>query len=578
MERGSRILVFLALFAALYFLFFKKDGAGTDGPRKIQPPTLKAPEGDRPPAAYCDLWTARYHARISSRGAVLVSHQELSDKYRKADQPLELVTTPDHPHLGPLWTGFRSLADRKGDKDWLVGTDIQDFSIEKSTADTCVMVAEDGNSRIEKTFTTGKTPYLIDVSVKVTNIGEESRPYALSMGTAAYLLDADVESQMFRMNPKMTHVECLPAEGDEVTRELTEDFAEDEFEDPERFRKNSINPGDWSQPAAEASIVAVSDAYFTTSVAHDDGPATPSCLLQIDQRYRGPSPDSDPDSGAIYQARLAYEPRELKPGKSDSYAFKAFIGPKERKALAAAGERFDAIIDLGFFSVIAKVLVGYLLWLYDLVPSWGVAIVLLTITARVLLFPLTWPSIKNMVHMRELKPEMDKLNEKFKDDPQAKGLAQMELWKKHGVNPMKGCLPQLISMPVWFALYTTLQTAVELYNIPFLWFPDLSEPDPYYALPFIIGAVFFAQQKIMPMQGDPAQQKMMMYFMPGMFTVFMLFLPAGLGVYMFTNSLLGIGQQQLVELHAKRTLAERRAKAEVTDTPGAPKKKKNKRS
>jgi YidC/Oxa1 family membrane protein insertase len=209
-----------------------------------------------------------------------------------------------------------------------------------------------------------------------------------------------------------------------------------------------------------------------------------------------------------------------------------------------------------------------------MVPSWGLAIVLLTITARSLLFPLTWPSVKNMIHMRELKPEMDRLNEKFKDDAQAKGLAQMELWKKHGVNPMKGCLPQLISMPVWFALYTTLQTAVELYNIPFLWFPDLSEADPYYILPFVIGGVFFLQQKLMPMQADPAQQKMMMYFMPGMFTVFMLFLPAGLGVYMFTNSLLGIVQQQVVERHAKHTLQERKAQALVSETPGAPKKKK----
>ena len=130
----------------------------------------------------------------------------------------------------------------------------------------------------------------------------------------------------------------------------------------------------------------------------------------------------------------------------------------------------------------------------------------------------------------------------------------MELWKKEGVNPFKGCLPQLASMPVWFALYRTLQSAVELYNIPFLWFPDLSAPDPYFVLPLIIGVVFFLQQKLMPMQGgDPMQQKMMMYFMPGMFTVFMLFLPAGLGVYMFTNSLLAITQQQVVEWHTKRS-------------------------
>jgi YidC/Oxa1 family membrane protein insertase len=200
------------------------------------------------------------------------------------------------------------------------------------------------------------------------------------------------------------------------------------------------------------------------------------------------------------------------------------------------------------------VLVGFLLKVHSVVPNWGLAIIVLTVTARMLLFPLSLPSIRNMVRMRELKPEMDALNQKHKDDPQAKGLAQMELWRKHKVNPLKGCLPQLASMPVWFALYTTLQTAVELYNIPFLWFPDLSERDPYFVLPLVIGGTFFLQQKLMPMQGgDPAQQKMMMYFMPGMFTVFMLFLPSGLGVYMFTNSLLAIGQQQAVEWQVRRS-------------------------
>jgi YidC/Oxa1 family membrane protein insertase len=189
---------------------------------------------------------------------------------------------------------------------------------------------------------------------------------------------------------------------------------------------------------------------------------------------------------------------------------------------------------------------------HGLIPNWGVAIIILTLTARVLLFPLMWPGIKNMIRMRELKPEMDALNEKYKDDPRAKGLAQMELYRKHNVNLFMGCLPTLATMPVWFALYTTLQTAVELFNIPFLWFPDLSQPDPYFILPFVIGATFLLQQKMMPAQGDPMQQKMMMYFMPGMFTVFMLFLPSGLGVYMFTNSVLGILQQQAVEWHARR--------------------------
>jgi YidC/Oxa1 family membrane protein insertase len=234
------------------------------------------------------------------------------------------------------------------------------------------------------------------------------------------------------------------------------------------------------------------------------------------------------------------------------------VGPKERSILEAVGgggHRLIELIDLGFFSVIAKVLVAFLLKVHSVVPNWGLAIIVLTITARTLLFPLTLPSVTQMIRMRELKPEMDALNEKFKDDAQAKGLAQMELWRKHNVNPLKGCLPQMASMPVWFALYTTLQTAVELYNIPFLWFPDLSGPDPLFILPFVIGGTNFMQQKLMPMQGDPAQQKMMLYLMPGMFIVMMLFLPSGLGVYMFTNGLLGILQQQLVERHARSAVA-----------------------
>jgi len=310
----------------------------------------------------------------------------------------------------------------------------------------------------------------------------------------------------------------------------------------------------------------VANAYFAHALAPVTAPTKPECQLQVEQRWdytRFKGHGQDPGAGAMYRARLAYPAVTLPPGEGASYSVLTYVGPKERQVLAAAGggkHRLLELIDLGFFSMIAKVLVAFLLKVHGIIPNWGVAIIVLTVTARVLLFPLSLPGIRNMIRMREIKPEMDAMNEKYKDDPQARGLAQMELWRKHNVNPFKGCLPQLASMPVWFALYTTLQTAVELYNIPFLWFPDLSESDPLFILPFVIGGTYFFQQKMMPMQGgDPAQQKMMMYMMPGMFTVFMLFLPAGLGVYMFTNSVLAITQQWAVERHAKRSAAGRAA-------------------
>jgi YidC/Oxa1 family membrane protein insertase len=172
----------------------------------------------------------------------------------------------------------------------------------------------------------------------------------------------------------------------------------------------------------------------------------------------------------------------------------------------------------------------------------------LTVGLRIALFPLTWKQIQSAIAMRKLKPEIDALNAKFKDDAQAKNLAMMELWRKNKVNPLGGCLPALVQMPIWFALYATLQTAVEFYHTKFLWFSDLSAPDKYFILPLVLGAAMIVQQRIVPQQGmDPVQQKMMTYLMPLIFTVMMLFLPAALGVYMLTNSLLGISQQLAVE-------------------------------
>jgi YidC/Oxa1 family membrane protein insertase len=191
--------------------------------------------------------------------------------------------------------------------------------------------------------------------------------------------------------------------------------------------------------------------------------------------------------------------------------------------------------------------------LNSLVSSWGWAICLLTITVKLLLFPLSISQIKSTIAMRRLKPEMDALNAKYKDDAQQRGLALQELWRKNKVaNPMLGCLPVLLQMPVWWALYTSLQTAVELYHTPFGPFvPDLSAPGKYFIIPALLGASSFLQQHLMPMQGDPMQQRMMKWMMPTIFTVMMLFLPAGLGIYFLTNTWLGIVQQVAVERYYK---------------------------
>jgi YidC/Oxa1 family membrane protein insertase len=573
MDRGNigRLLLIVAgVFLAFQLVpgLFGGSHGGQGRPDKGHEWLLK-PEGTktagaRAPERLCSIYTPEFHAVLSTQSATLRRFDLTKAKYTKHGKPIALSTTEPLEERRQLRFNYRNQAAGVKEDDWLVGADFLDYELVSSTKTSCEFSYRDERVEIREIVSSTGRPYELEVKTTLTNLAPRSLFHATTVHTDAFRTHKEVKPGWLRQSYLATHVECLTID-DKAKRMRPEDFSADKFKS---FRRSGTNLGDWADAAegpATPALAAVSNAYFSQALVPLAAPTAPECQLQVedrwdDRRYSGL--DADPNGGSIYRARLAYPKHELKPGEKDEFRLLTYVGPKERSTLeAAAGgnHRLIDLIDLGFFSVIAKVLVAFLLKVHSVVPNWGIAIIVLTITARTLLFPLTLPSVKSMIKMRELKPEMDALNEKFKDDAQAKGLAQMELWRKHNVNPLKGCLPQLASMPVWFALYTTLQTAVELFNIPFLWFPDLSDKDPLYILPFVIGGTSFMQQRLMPMQGDPAQQKMMLYFMPAMFIFMMLFLPSGLGVYMFTNGLLGIIQQQLVERHAKRSLAKSKA-------------------
>jgi YidC/Oxa1 family membrane protein insertase len=529
-------------------------------PAAAQQQAAAAARAPRPrgPEQLCDLWGERFHAQLTTRGASLKRFSLTTAKYRKDGKPIQVTTTPDQPDYQQLRLGFSNRLEKSLDRQ--LDDDAFDWTLAKSDGRVCEFTYQNEKVELTKSVKLASRPYELDVTASIKNLAATPLKHALTVHTDAWRTHHEVTPGTFKQSPLVTQVECIGTDGS-TTRLTGGDFEPSDLENREHFPINSRNNGTWYEAPAVPAVGAVSNAYFTHSLVPLSSPGkAPLCQASIEERYdwqRFSKVADDPNGGSLYRVRLAYPEVTLEPGKSVTYTLSSYTGPLERSLLAdAAGgtHRLDQLIDLGFFSAIAKVLVAFLLKVYGVVGNWGIAIMILTITARTLLFPLALPSIKGMIKMRELKPEIDALNEKFKDDAQAKGLAQMELWRKHNVNPLKGCLPQLASMPVWFALYRTLQTAVELYNIPFLWFPDLSSADPLYILPFIIGATSFLQQKLMPPQGDPAQQKMMLYFMPAMFTVFMLFLPAGLGVYMFTNGVLGILQQQGVEWHARRSL------------------------
>jgi YidC/Oxa1 family membrane protein insertase len=576
MDRSSisrLLLIGASVFLLMTFLPQLFGGKkGEHQPLRAETHVLPA-ASERPKEQLCDLWTPEFRAQLSTRGASLKHFELRSAKYlKKKNGPIDLATTPDHELYQQLRFDFRNgvPAGNAEESPWQVDFDSVDWTLERATGKACEFSYRDRKVELRKTISLTGRPYELSAVGTIKNLGDRPLPHALAVETDAWRTKEEVSGGMFRVSPLLTHVECVLDTG-KTTRLETKAFEPSAFENTEHFPTNERNNGNWYEVPGKPDVAAVSNAYFSHALVPVRGPGEPVCQLQIQER---------PPLGALYRARLAYPRQMLEPGADRAYEVLTYVGPKERSLLAAAAgghSKLSELIDLGFFTSIAKVLVAFLLKVHSVVPNWGIAIIILTITARLLLFPLAVPSIKGMIKMRELKPEIDAINEKFKDDPQAKGLAQMELWRKHKVNPLKGCLPQLASMPVWFALYTTLQTAVELYNIPFLWFPDLSAPDPLYILPFVIGGTSFLQQKMMPMQGDPAQQKMLLYFMPAMFTVFMLFLPAGLGVYMFTNGVLGIIQQQVVERHVRRTLGKPGGSSDikvkvVDETPASGKK------
>ncbi|MEM1009789.1 MAG: membrane protein insertase YidC, partial [Myxococcota bacterium] len=245
---------------------------------------------------------------------------------------------------------------------------------------------------------------------------------------------------------------------------------------------------------------------------------------------------------------------DLAPGQSTTFEMKAFFGPKYYNRLEQVGGRLDSSVDFGIFAFISKPMLWLMQTFYDGMgkvgmANWGLAIIFLTLLVKLLMWIPTSKQMESMKKMSKLKPQMDKLKEKYGDDKESIQRETMALYSREGVNPLGGCLPMLLQMPIWLALYNTLYYAVELYQAPFIpgWINDLSVRDPIFVLPITLGVLMFLQQKMTPTTGmDGTQAQIMQIFMPVFFTAIMLFLPSGLTLYILVNTLIGIIHQWIV--------------------------------
>ena len=275
----------------------------------------------------------------------------------------------------------------------------------------------------------------------------------------------------------------------------------------------------------------------------------------------------DQEKGLIQTVYLT-EPFELGQNETKSFKLRLYNGPKEIARLQQAGHDLTDAVDYGWFTFLAKPLLVVLRWFYSFTHNYGVAIILVTIIIKIVFWPLTQKSYTSMQKMKKIQPKIAQLREKFKDDREKMNQELMAVYKTYKVNPMGGCLPMVLQIPVFFAFYRMLNGAVELRHQPFwLWINDLTAPDRLHVgsfsipIPFLgnldgipvltllMGITMFLQQKMTPATGDPSQQKIML-IMPVMFTFMFINFPAGLVLYWFVNNLLSIAQQYWINRHA----------------------------
>lgn len=235
-----------------------------------------------------------------------------------------------------------------------------------------------------------------------------------------------------------------------------------------------------------------------------------------------------------------------------SMSFNGYVGQKEYKVLDSINPVLTNAIEYGWFTFASKPLFQFLMWLHDIFGNWGWSIVALTFSVRIILYPLTYKGMMSMQKIKKISPQIKELQAKHKGDPQRMNKAVMDMYKKHNANPLGGCLPMLMQIPVFFAIYRVLLNAVELQGAEWIfWIDDLSRMDSYYILPLLMGASMYYQQKLTPSNfTDPMQEKVFK-FLPVIFTFFFITFPSGLVLYWFVNNLFSIGQQFIVNAQFK---------------------------
>ncbi len=526
-DQGKRLLLAVVLALGVVVLWQFIFPAEKPKPKKEKPPTSEVenlvPENDSPvglpkdnsPAPVAAPMPAEppivleydnLHVEFSSRNGVLSSYRLTEPKYRRAPDKGQLVADPKRGIFG---VNFNKMSDVVIPRDsvWH-GEKLEDGAVKFT-------YRQPGVIEVVKTFRVHPEAYLVEMELSVQNLGEA----ALTQSPVISAVGASRGS-------KKTNANCL-LNGDIRARS-----------------QEALRGGDTRKMHGKVQWIAFNHPYLFTAIAPRDRDDDQSCYLHPVEGLNGGM-----------QVDLVYPQQQMQKTMWKT-AVVGYIGPKFLDKLEGANgfeynefqdetsfePGFDASVSMGWFSFIARPLLWVLTWLHGFTGNWGIAIILLTVLVKLATLYWTTKSMRSMKAMSALKPQMDELQKKYPDDRARLQQEMMALYKQHGVSPLAGCLPMLLQMPIWLALYRMLSSVGELYLAPFIpgWIDDLTSTDPYHVLPIAVMAMMFLQSRLSPASLDSMQQKILMYGLPLMFGVMSFFFPSGLSIYILTNTTLSM--------------------------------------
>jgi YidC/Oxa1 family membrane protein insertase len=523
-------------------------------------PVTPLPAGDapKPPDRIVTVETPLYRAAISSRGGTI----QAWDLHFRMEKPMVLPGVV-------MQRGITVHRPGQPSQPVLFDVSRETLKLDKATPQGELrLVGEDGfGLRVIQTLRFRADDYVVEQQVRVENRHSVAQAVEISLGwTAPAEWPKDHEG--FR-GPRPISVVRLAEEAFWTRRVWVKDA--EEFAGPSRWIGFESGVAPTGQNGVYLTALVPKHAAITATEAVLNGPGQGKRRVEIGLRASVPV---------------------LQPGQAWDGQFLQYLGPMEYERLKAFGVGLEKAIYFGGFPFtesaarswgiptfpmewIVVPLLRLMRWFHGYVPNYGVGIIVLTVLTKVLFFPLSLKSMRSMKAMQALQPQINSLRAKYKSDPQRLQRETMELYRQHRVNPLGGCLPMVVQIPIFYALYVMLSVSVDLQNAPFihlgtlpkwvpwlggqcLWICDLAAYDPTYVLPLLMGASMFIQQKMTPVVGDPRQAKMML-FMPVLFTFMFLQLPAGLVLYWTLSNVLQIAQQKYMERGGSKVATEKAA-------------------